>query len=290
MNDPVILSCALTGAGDTTKLSPAVPVTPEEIARQACDAADAGASIVHIHVRDPATGKPSPDIDLYRETVDRIRAENSEVVINLTTGLGARFIPDAQDPKRGAEGTTMATPEARMAHIIELKPDICSLDVATFNFGSHAFVNIPAHLRQMAQIARDCGVKPEIEVFDLGHLRLANALVEEKLFDDPPFFQFCLGVPWGAPASMESLMAMRAHLIPGAIWSGFGIGRMQLPMAAAIAVCGGQVRVGLEDNLYLKRKVLAPDNASLVAKAREIIEAMGGTVATIRQARDRLGL
>jgi uncharacterized protein (DUF849 family) len=290
MSRAVIITCALTGGGDTTGTSPHVPITPEQIAREALAARAAGAAIVHIHVRDPATGKPSRDLALYRETVERIRAAKSDVLINLTTGAGGRFVPDEQDPRRGGPGTTMATPEDRVAHVLELKPDICSLDVATMNFGASAFVNVPPHLERMAAMIREAGVKPELEVFEMGHAVLANQMRSKGFFADPPWFQLCLGVPWGAPATTEAMLAMKALVPPGGIWSAFGISRLQFPMAAQAVILGGHVRVGLEDNLYLARGVLSPGNAPLVERAARIVTELGEHVATPEEARGILGL
>lgn len=289
MSTPVIITCAVTGSGDTTRLSPHVPITPQQIAAEALAASAAGAAIVHLHVRDPATGAPSRDLALYRETVERIRASGDPVVINLTTGAGARFSPDDADPNRNT-GDGMASPDDRMTHVLELKPDICSLDIATMNFGQHAFVNTPGHVRRIAQAVRAAGVKPELEVFDLGHIALANHLLGEGLFQDPPLFQLCTGVPWGAPATVRAMLAMRDMLPSGAIWSAFGVGSRQFPMAAVAAAEGGHVRVGLEDNLYLSRGELAPGNAPLMARAVDLVRAIGREVATPAQARDILHL
>lgn len=286
---PVIISCALTGSGDTIRHSPHVPITPEQIASEALAAHEAGAAIVHIHVRDPETGAPSRDIVLYRDVVARIRAAGTDVIINLTTGIGARYVPAADDPNRNA-GPGIASPADRMNHVLELKPDICSLDVATMNFGRHAFVNVPDHIEAIANAVRAVGVKPELEVFDLGHVALALHMYHNGLFADPPFFQFCLGVPWGAPATTESMMAMRGMLPPGANWSAFGVAAQHFPMVAQSAVLGGHVRVGLEDNLYLARGKLAPGNAALVARAGRIVRELGYEVATTAQARSILGL
>lgn len=288
MSRPVIITCALTGGGDTTGGSPHVPVTPEQIAREALAAREAGAAIVHIHVRDPATGKPSRDPALYREVVRRIRDAGSDVLINLTTGPGARFIPDAADPNRNAM-PGMAPPEERVAHVLELKPDICSLDVATMNFGAHAFVNVPAHLERMAALIREAGVKPELEVFDLGHAALARHLHERGLFDDPPWFQLCLGVPWGAPATTEAMLALQRMVPANGVWSAFGISRRQFPMVAQAVILGGHVRVGLEDNLHLARGRLSPGNAPLVERAARIVRELGDTVASPAEARAILG-
>ena len=289
MSRPVIISCAVTGSGDTTPLSPYVPVTPEQIANEALAAHRAGAAIVHLHVRRPDTGAPSRDIALYREVVARIRDFGSSVIINLTTGIGARFSPDAADPNKNAS-QGMAQPTERMNHVLELKPDICSLDVATMNFGHHAFVNTPDHITQIATSVRAAGVKPELEVFDLGHLALACHLYSKGVFADPPFFQLCLGVPWGAPATAEAMQAMKSMLPAGANWSAFGVGAKEFQMAALAVILGGHVRVGLEDNLYMAKGVLAEGNAPLVERSVRIIRDLGADVATPAQAREILGL
>lgn len=289
MTTPVILTCALTGSGDTTHLSPYVPITPQQIAAEALAASAAGAAIVHIHVRDPATGAPSRDLGLYRETVEIIRASGDPVLINLTTGAGARFSPDPGDPNRNAS-PGMASPEERMAHVLELRPDICSLDVATMNFGQHAFVNTPDHVRRIAAAVRAAGVKPELEVFDLGHIALAQRLYTEGLFADPPLFQLCTGIPWGAPATPRALLMMQDMIPAGANWSAFGVGAQQFPIAAIAAAAGGHVRVGLEDNLYLSKGVLAEGNAPLVARAVTMVRCLGREPASPAQARQILGL
>jgi len=289
MSRKVIISCAVTGSGDTTKLSPYVPVTPKQIAEDALAAHAAGAAVVHLHVRNPETGAPSRDIALYREVVARIRDSGSAVVINLTTGIGARFSPDEDDPNRNASDG-MARPEERMNHVLELKPDICSLDVATMNFGAHAFVNTPDHIGRIARAVRAAGVKPELEVFDLGHIALARHLYGKGAFADPPLFQLCLGVPWGAPATPEAMLAMRAMLPPGANWSAFGVGAQHFPTVAMAVASGGHVRVGLEDNLYMSKGRLAEGNAPLVERAARIVRDIGATVASPAEAREILGL
>jgi uncharacterized protein (DUF849 family) len=287
---PVIVTCALTGGGDTVGKSPAVPVTPEQIAGSAIEAARAGAAIVHIHVRDPATGKPATDLALYREVVERIRAVDTDVILNLTTGAGARFIPSAADPKVGGEGTTLAAPELRVRHIEALRPEICTLDITTMNFGEFVFVNTPAHLRVMGRAVAAAGVLPELECFDSGNVRLALRLIEEGVLHPPAMFQLCLGVPWGAPATPESMLFMRSLLPAGAFWTGFGIGGAQFPMVAQAVLLGGHVRVGLEDNLYVERGVLAPSNAALVEKAVRIVRALDAEPATPAEARRILAL
>jgi uncharacterized protein (DUF849 family) len=290
MSRPVILTCALTGGADSAHLNPAVPVTPEQIANEGIAAAKAGATIVHIHVRDPKTGKASLELAHYKEVVERIRASKVEVLINLTTGPGARYTPSDTDPVGNGPGTTMKSPEFRVQHVQELQPDICSLDIATMNFGEYAFVNTPPHLRRMAELIRKTRAKPEIEVFDLGHVRLAAEMVGKGLFDAPPLFQLCLGVPWGAPASTEGMLAMKSLLPEGALWAAFGISRFQFPMVAQAVILGGHARVGLEDNLYIDRGKLAPGNAALVEKAVEIIKSLGDHPASPDEARKILQL
>ena len=290
MPRPVIITCALTGGGDTTGVSPFVPVAPKQIAEEALAALAAGAAIVHIHVRDPQTGKPSRELALYSEVVERIRQSGSDVVINLTTGAGARFLPLDSDPNRNAlDG--MATPQERIPHVLELKPEICSLDVATMNFGGHAFVNIPDHIEKIALAVLAAGVTPELEVFDLGHVALAAHMHVGGAFGKKPLWmQLCLGVSWGAPATTEAMLAMKQALPPGAVWSAFGISRHEFAMVAQAVILGGHVRVGLEDNLYLKAGTLSPGNAPLVERAVAIIRDLGEEVATPEQARSIIGL
>lgn len=290
MADPIIITCAVTGGGDTVSRNPAVPVTPEQIATAAIDAGKAGAAIAHIHVRDPATGQGSMDLAHYREVVERIRDSGSDILINLTTGAGARFIPGEDDPLSPAPGTTLTTPERRVQHVVELKPDICSLDMGSLNFGVNVFINYPDHLRKMAASIRDAGVKPELEVFESGHIRLANQMIEDGCFETPVLFQICLGIAWGAPATPEALIFMRNLLPDGVDWAAFGISRMQFPFVAQSVLLGGHVRVGLEDNLYLERGVLAPSNAALVEKAADIVAIMGENVATPAEARRVLAM
>lgn len=290
MNPNVVISCAVTGAGDTVSKHAGVPVTPEQIADAAISAAQAGAAIAHVHVRDPSTGQGSRDVGLFTEVVERIRASDTDVIVNLTAGMGGDWIPDPNNWNTGGPGSDMAGPEERLAHVVALLPDICSLDCGTMNFGSdNAYISTPSMLRVMAAKIKELGVKPELEVFDLGHVRLANQLIDEGLIEEPPLFQICLGIPWGAPADAESMLAMRNALPQGANWAGFGIARTEMPMVAQAAILGGNVRVGLEDNLYLDRGVLA-SNADLVQRAREIIERLGSKVATPDEARDQLGL
>ena len=290
MARPIIITCAVTGGADSTKQSPHVPVTPEQIANEAIAAAKAGAAIVHIHVREPKTGKGSMETAYYREVVKRIRDSRTEVLINLTTGPGAAYTPSPEDPKRATEGSTMSSPERRVEHILELRPDVCSLDIATMNFGEYVFMNTPAHIRRMAEMINETGVKPELEVFDVGQVRLAVDLIQKGVLKSPPLFQLCLGIPWGAPATTEAMTLMRNMLPKDAVWAGFGISRAEFHMAAQAVILGGHVRVGLEDNLYLAQGKLAPGNAALVERAVQIIHALGEDPATVPQAREILGL
>jgi uncharacterized protein (DUF849 family) len=290
MHKKIILTCAVTGGDDTGLKFPNVPVTPQEVAQACIDACTAGAAIVHIHVRDPVTGKPSMDLALYREVVDRIRDSGSPVIINLTTGPGARFIPSDTEKNTCAEGSNLRTPEERVRHITELRPEICSLDMGSLNFGKGALINVPRHIEVIAAAIRASGVKPELEIFDTGHMALSLHMLEKKLIDPDAMFQMVLGVPWGAPAQTEALAAMKSMLPPGAAWAAFGVGRSQFPMVAQAALLGGHVRVGIEDNLYIEKGVLARDNAALVTRARTLIELMGSHLATPAEARAMLGL
>jgi len=291
MNYEVIVSCAVTGAGDTVGKSPLIPVTPEEVANAAIEAAKAGASIAHIHVRDPETGKGSRDPELFKEAVDRIRSSDTDVVINLTSGMGGDWNPSDDDPSMPGPGTDMIGPLERLAHVKELLPEICTLDCGTLNFGNgnDIYIATPPYLRKMAELTKEWGVKPELEVFELGHLRFAKQMIIEGLIDEPPMFQICLGIPWGADHSVDTLKVMKDELPGEAVWGGFGISRMQMPIAAATVAMGGNVRVGLEDNIYLERGVHAT-NAQLVEKVIGIIDRMGARTVTTTEARKKLGL
>jgi len=291
VNYEVVVTCAVTGAGDTTGRSPHVPVTPKEIADAAIEAAKAGAAIAHIHVRDPETGKGSRDPKLFKEVVDRVRDSDTDVVINLTAGMGGDWVPSAEDPALPGPGTDMIGPEERLAHIKECLPEICSLDCGTLNFGDgdEIYISTPPTLRKMAELTLEWGVKPELEVFELGHIRFARQMIAEGLIADPPSFQICLGIPWGADQSVDTMKVMKDHLPLDASWASFGISRMQMPMAAAAVAMGGNIRVGLEDNIYLDRGVLAT-NGQLVSRAVEIIERMGGRAVSPQEARNRLNL
>jgi uncharacterized protein (DUF849 family) len=291
VNRNVIITCALTGAGDTVGKSEHVPVTPEQIAQSGIDAARAGAAIVHVHVRDPQTGQGSRQVALYREAVEIIRASDVDVVVNTTAGMGGDLYLDPQQPTTILPGTDLVNGVERLAHVGEVLPDICTLDCGSLNFGegSLVYVSTPDILRDGAKRIQELGVRVEMEIFDTGHLWFAKQLVEEGLIDAPPMFQLCMDIPYGAPADPRLLMAMVDQLPEGAVWSSFALGRMQMPWVAQSVLLGGHVRVGLEDNLYLSKGVKAT-NAQLVERARTIIESMGASVATPDQAREILDL
>jgi uncharacterized protein (DUF849 family) len=294
MNWDVFVTCAVTGAGDTTAKSAKVPVSPKEIAESAIEAAKAGAAIVHIHVRDPKTGKGSRDPKLYAEVVDRVRSSAVDVVLNLTAGMGGDLVfGGAETPfPVDAKGTDMAGATERLAHVEQCLPEICTLDCGSMNFaagGDYVMVNTPDTLRVMAKRVQALGVKPELEVFDTGHLVLVKDLVREGLIDDPLMVQLCMGIPYGAPDDPSTFMAMVNALPPGTIFSGFSISRMQLPFVAMAALAGGNVRVGLEDNIYLSKGALA-SNGQLVERAVKILEAMNVRIVGPEEARKKLKL
>ena len=291
MNNEVIVTCAVTGAGDTLGKHPEVPVTPEQISNAAIAAAKAGASVAHIHVRDPETGLGSRDTNLFKEVVERIRDSETDVVINLTAGMGGDWVPSEENPSMPGQGTDMIGPEERLAHVKEIHPEICSLDCGTMNFGNgnEIYISPPGYLREMASMIQEWGVKPELEVFELGQIRFAKQMIKEGLINEPPMFQICLGIPWGAEQTVDSMKVMKDELPTNASWASFGIGRMQMPMAAAAVAMGGNVRVGLEDNLYLEKGVLA-SNDQLVTRVIEIIQRMGSRVLSPKETRDKLKL
>lgn len=284
-----MITSAVTGAGDTTGKSSYVPVTPKEIAEAAIESAKAGAAIAHIHVRDPKTGGVSHDPALYREVVERIRESETDVIINITAGGGGDWTPSPEDPAVGGEGTDMQTPAQRHQPVSELLPEICTLDIGSINFGDMVYINPADWMREHARLILESGVKPELECFDTGYIRMAHQLMNEGLIEDHPLFQLCLGIPWGAEADTETMLYMRDRLPKDAHWSAFGIGRMQMPMAAQSVLLGGHVRVGLEDNLYLKKGVLA-SNAQLVDKAVSMMHELGTEPMTPEEAREHLGL
>jgi uncharacterized protein (DUF849 family) len=289
----VILTCAAVGNAPFNPNHPAFPVTPKQICESVVEAAKAGASVAHIHVRDPETTAGSRDPELFRETVARIRDTGVDIVLNLTAGMGGFFLPDPEDEGRALPESDMLNAEDRLRHVRENMPEMCSLDVTTGNQieGDVEFVylNTQRTLRRMASQLKALGVKPEMEVFNPGDLLFGNQLVAEGLIDGPPLYQFVLGVKWGAPATPETMMYLRSLLPPGAVWAGFGLGRLQMPMAAQAVLLGGNVRVGLEDNLYLDRGVFAT-NGQLVERAATIISNLGEQVATPAETREMLGL
>ena len=292
MSREVFITAAVTGAGATQDRSPHVPRSPRQIADSAIDAAKAGAAIVHCHVRDPESGAPSRKIEYYREVTDRIRGAGVDVVLNLTTGMGGDVVfgaPDRPLPPRA--GTDMASAEERIAPIRECLPEICTLDCGTMNFAEADYVmtNTPAMLRAMAAMIAELGVKAEIEAFDTGHLWLARSLADAGLLPAPVLVQLCMGIPWGAPDDLRTFLAMVDNVPAGWVFSAFSLGRHQLPYTAAAVLAGGNVRVGLEDNLYLRKGVPAT-NAQLVERAVTILEAMGAAVAGPERVRERLKL
>ncbi|WP_025740528.1 3-keto-5-aminohexanoate cleavage protein [Salinivibrio socompensis] len=289
MNRSVILTCAVTGAGDTTGKNPNVPITPKQIADNCIEAARAGASVAHVHVRDPETGGISHNIDHFREVMERVRESDVDIVMNITGGGGGDWVPDAQDPSRGGLGTDMQTPAERHAPVGELLPELCTLDCGSLNFGDMVYINTADWLREQARMVQAAGVKAELECFDLGHVWFARQLQKEGLLEGDPLFQLCLGIPWGAEADTETMLAMRNKLPENANWAAFGIGRHQMPMVAQAMLLGGHARVGLEDNLYLEKGVMAT-NGGLVEKASTIIENLGGRIMTPAQTRAALKL
>ncbi|WP_409180276.1 3-keto-5-aminohexanoate cleavage protein [Amycolatopsis sp. VS8301801F10] len=291
MNHEVIVTCALTGAGDTTRRSPHVPVSPAQIAESAIEAANAGAAVVHIHVREPETGAPSRDVALYREAVRLVKESGVDVVVNLTAGMGGDLVIDAEDPLKPVDGTDLVNALDRLPHVEELLPDICTLDCGSLNFGegNQLYVSTPDMLRTGAKRIQELGVKPELEIFDTGNLWFATKMVEEGLIDPPPLFQLCMGIPYGAPPDPGLLQAMVRLLPEGAQWASFAIGRDQMPWVAQSVLLGGHVRVGLEDNLYLARGVKAT-NGQLVERAVDIVQKLGADIATPDRAREILGL
>ena len=287
---PTIISCAVTGSFPTREHNPALPCTPAEIAESCIGAARAGAAICHIHVRDPDSGAPSMAIEHYREVVRLIRAGDTDLLINLTTGPGGRYLPSDDEPARAAPGTKLTTAEIRTEHVVELKPDICSLDLNTMWFGGGAVINSPHSLRIMAERIYAAGVKPELEVFDTGDIHLAHALIKDGTLRTPALFQIVTGVSYGMAATPESLAYAKSLLLGDCEWAAFGASRMAFPIVAQAYLMGGHCRIGMEDTVYLSKGVKTPDNAALVAKAARIIEDLGGAIATVDETRELLGI
>ena len=293
MNFNAFITCALTGAGNTVDKHPAIPVTPEQIADSAIDAAKAGAAVVHIHVRDPKTGAPSRDPKLFAEVVRRIRDSGTDVVLNTTAGMGGDMVfGEGENPlPLNEKGTDMAGPLERLAHVEELLPEICTLDCGTMNFAESNYVmtNTPGMLKSMAQRVKELGVRPELEVFDSGHLVLVKELIKAGLLEKPYLIQLCMGIPYGAPDDPGTLLALVNQLPPDSVFSAFSIGRHQLPYVAMAVLAGGNVRVGLEDNLYLEKGVFA-SNAQLVERAATILSSLNVNILGPDEVRKKLAL
>lgn len=290
MKKDVMITCAVTGGADTTSRNPNIPVSAEEIARDVAAVAAAGATMVHLHVRDPETKQESWEKERFVEVVDRIRDQGTDVIINLTTAVGTRVAFDLDNPNQlDASQTDFWHPDRRLEHIEAAMPDVCSLDVPIMNYNDTPYCNLPPHVTHMAKRLQELKVKPEIEAFDVGDLWRTQEYIEEGIFDAPPLIQLCMGVKYGIPATTRGIVAMCDMMPEGAVWGGFGIGPKQMPMVAQCILMGGNVRVGLEDNLYLERGVPAT-NAQLVERAVEIIERMGSNVTSVADARKTLNL
>jgi uncharacterized protein (DUF849 family) len=288
--DKVIITCAVTGNLTTPEQTPHLPITPVQIADACLGAADAGAAIVHIHVRDPKTGRPSMSLDYYSEVVGRIRVHNPELILNITTGPGGRFVPSPDEPKIAAEGTTLMAPEKRVEHIAALRPDICTLDLNTMNSGKEVVINTPGSVRRMAKVISDAGVKPEIELFDSGDIALMNDLLKDRTLSGSVLCSFVMGVRYGFQPGPETVLYARDLLPRDAEFTAIGIGKAAFTAVAQSYLAGGHVRVGLEDSVYLSRGQLAHSNAEMVTKARRIVEDLGGQIANLGEAREIVGL
>ena len=288
--DKVIITCAVTGNQTTPDMTPHLPITPEQIADACLGAAESGAAIVHIHVREPSTGIPSMELSYYRDVVERIRKQNTSLVLNITTGPGGRFAPSDHDPSIAGPGTNFIVPEKRVEHIAALRPEICTLDLNTMTFGAQVVINTPPNVRRMAKVIREAGVKPEIELFDSGDIALMHDLIKDRTLTGPHLVSFVLGVKYGFQASPETIIYARNLLPPDAQFTAFGVGRWGFPGVALSYLSGGHVRVGIEDGVQISKGVLAESNAQMVEKARNIVEELGGQIATSAEAREMLGL
>jgi 3-dehydrocarnitine:acetyl-CoA trimethylamine transferase len=285
-----MITCAVTGNLTKPEMNKALPVTPRQVADAALEAAEAGAAAVHIHVRDPNTGAPSMEVAHYKEAVERIRAKNTALIINLTTGPGGRFQPSEENPAVGGPRTNLLRPELRVEHVVELKPDICTLDLNTMTFGQEVVINTPPNLRKMAAIINDCGVKPEIELFDSGDIQLLLDFFTEGVLRRPALVSLVLGVKYGFPATPASMAFARSMLPDDTIWTAFGIGRSAFPMVAQSFLLGGMVRIGMEDTVNVAKGQLTRGNGELVEKARHIVELLGGEIMSAGEAREMLRL
>ncbi len=281
-----IITCAITGAVTSREQTPYLPITPEEIATSSLEAAEAGAAVVHIHVRNPETGHPSIELDLYRDTVDRIRKYNKDVLINLTTGPGAYYMPSSDNLAQGAPSSVLLKPLLRVKHIQAIKPELCSIDFNTMHqAGDGIRINHKRVTREMVRLVQEAGTKPELEIFDSGDFRIAQEFVADGTIKGTPFWQFAMGIKYGWNSTPNALHYAYRELVPGSTWSAFGIGKDEMPILAQTMILGGHVRVGLEDNIYTSKGVLAKSNAELVVMAKEIIKLLGGSVATFSEAR-----
>ena len=281
-----IITCAITGAVTSREQTPYLPITPEEIATSSLEAAEVGAAVVHLHVRNPETGNPSMDLELYRDTVDRIRKYNKDVLINLTTGPGAYYMPSADNLAQGASSSVLLKPLLRVKHIQVIKPELCSMDFNTMHqAGDGIRINHKRVTREMVRLVQEAGTKPELEIFDSGDFRIAQEFVADGTIKGNPFWQFAMGVKYGWNSTPNALHYAYRELPPGSTWSAFGIGKDEMPILAQTMILGGHVRVGLEDNIYTSKGVLAKTNAELVIMAKEIIKLLGGNVATFSEAR-----
>ena len=286
----IFITCAVTGNHTTRAAHPDLPWSPSEIAESSLGAAEAGAAIVHIHVRDPETGAPSMQVDLYAAVVEEIRRHNSALIINLTTGPGGRFQPSEPDPLVPGPRTNLLIPEKRVEHVAAIKPDIATLDLNTMVFGREVVINLPDNIRRMAKVMRDAGTRPEIELFDTGDIMLLHDLIADGTLDPAPLCSLVMGITYGFAPTIEMLLLARSLLPANATWTGFGTGRYAYPLLAQSVLAGGNVRVGLEDAVYISKGLLAPSNAAMVAKAKRIAEDLGAAIANAQEARALLGL
>ncbi len=287
--DKLMITAAITGSITTRDKNPHLPVTPKEIADSAIECYHAGAAVCHIHVREVQTGEPSMKFELYREVFDRIR-EKSDMIINLSTGAGARFLYSPNRPGSPWDTSAMRSAEERVEHVVRLRPELCSLDVGSLSFGPRVFASFQSVVEKMAALIKEAGTKPELEVFDIGHMRIGEHLLQQGLVEKPPLFQLCMGIPWGIEATLENMIYMHNNLPPEAIWYAFAIGPQHFPMAAASMMHGGHARVGMEDNIYIKRGVLATSNAQMVEKVVTMAEFFEREIASTKEARKILGL
>ncbi|WMY11028.1 3-keto-5-aminohexanoate cleavage protein [Paraburkholderia phenoliruptrix] len=290
MRTHTVITCAVTGNHTTREQHPNLPVTPGEIADACLEAAEVGAAVVHVHVRDPFDGSPSMQTELYADVVQRIRDSNRQLIINLTTGPGGRYQPSAHDPLVPGPRTNLLVPEKRVAHVLTIKPDIATLDLNTMTFGREVVINVPDNVRKMAALIQSVGVVPELELFDSGDIALANDLIAEGSLPERTVCSIVTGIKYGFQSTPETLLFARSLIPPNAVWTAFGTGRLAFPMVAQSFLLGGNVRVGLEDAVYLSQGTLAPSNAAMVVKARRIVEDLGGTIASPQEAREIMGL